>query len=155
MICNGWTWTLDLIEHLVAHPDVRHLLLVGAYRDNEVGPAHSLARTLARIRGAGGRVRETVLAPLRPEDVARLLADALHTDPQQVRPLAELVFEKTAGNPFFSIQFLLALAEQALLAFDPSTATWTWDLPHIRAKSFTDNVAELMAAKLSGLPPAT
>ena len=147
--------TLDLIEHLVAHPDVRHLLLVGAYRDNEVGPAHSLARTLARIRGAGGRVRETVLAPLRPEDVARLLADALHTDPQQVRPLAELVFEKTAGNPFFSIQFLLALAEQALLAFDPSTATWTWDLPHIRAKSFTDNVAELMAAKLSGLPPAT
>ena len=145
--------TLDLIEHLVAHPDVRHLLLVGAYRDNEVGPAHSLARTLARIRGAGGRVRETVLAPLRPEDVARLLADALHTDPQQVRPLAELVFEKTAGNPFFSIQFLLALAEQALLAFDPSTATWTWDLPRIRAKGFTDNVAELMAAKLSGLPP--
>jgi predicted ATPase len=62
---------------------------------------------------------------------------------------------KTAGNPCFTIQFLLALAEQALLAFDPSTAVWTWDLPHIRAKSFTDNVAELMAAKLSCLPPAT
>jgi PAS domain S-box-containing protein len=147
--------TLDLIEHLVAHPDVRHLLLVGAYRDNEVGPAHPLERTLARIRGAGGRVRETLLAPLRPEDVARLLADALHTEPGRARPLAELVFEKTAGNPFFTIQFLLALAEQALLAFDPGTAAWTWDLPHIRAKSFTDNVAELMAAKLSCLPPAT
>ncbi|MEA2963180.1 MAG: hypothetical protein QOI46_3278, partial [Alphaproteobacteria bacterium] len=147
--------TLDLIEHLVAHPDVRHLLLVGAYRDNEIGPAHPLGRTLARIRDAGGRVRETVLAPLRSDDVARLLADALHTEPGRVRPLAELVFEKTAGNPFFTIQFLLALAEQALLAFDPNTAAWTWDLPHIRAKSFTDNVAELMAAKLSGLPPAT
>ena len=72
-----------------------------------------------------------------------------------MRPLAELVFEKTAGNPFFTIQFLLALAEQALLAFDPGTAAWTWDLPHIRAKSFTDNVAELMAAKLNSLPPAT
>src|SRR5215468_8274599 len=102
--------TLDLIEHLVADPDVRHLLLVGAYRDNEVGPAHPLARTLATIRGAGGRMRETVLAPLRPDDVARLLADALRTGPGRVRPLADLVFEKTAGNPFFTIQFLLALA---------------------------------------------
>jgi PAS domain S-box-containing protein len=147
--------TLDLIEHLIAHPDVRHLLLVGAYRNNEVGPAHPLARTLARLRGAGGRVREIVLAPLRPEDVARLLADALHTDQGRVRPLAELVFEKTAGNPFFTIQFLLALAEQELLAFDPGMAAWTWELPHIRVKGFTDNLADLMAAKLSRLPRAT
>jgi PAS domain S-box-containing protein len=147
--------TLDLIEHLIAHPDVRHFLLVGAYRDNEVGPAHPLARTLARLRGAGGRVREIVLAALRPEDVARLLADALHMEPGRVRPLAELMFEKTAGNPFFTIQFLLSLAEQELLTFDSGMAAWTWDLPHIRLKGFTDNVADLMAAKLSRLPRAT
>jgi predicted ATPase len=147
--------TLDLIEHLLAHPDVRYLLLVGAYRDNEVDPAHPLARTLAKIRGAGGRVGEIVLAPLRPDDVARLLADALRTELECVRPLADLVFEKTAGNPFFTIQFILALAEEALLAFVPGMAAWTWDLPRIRAKGFTDNVADLMAAKLSRLPPAT
>jgi PAS domain S-box-containing protein len=147
--------TLDLIEHLIAHPDVRHLLLVGAYRDNEVGPAHPLARTLARLRGAGGRVREIVLAALCPEDVARLLADALRMEPGRVRPLAELMFEKTAGNPFFTIQFLLSLAEQELLTFDSGMAAWTWDLPHIRLKGFTDNVADLMAAKLSRLPRAT
>jgi PAS domain S-box-containing protein len=147
--------TLDLIEHLIAHPDVRHLLVVGAYRDNEVGPAHPLARTLARLRGAGGRVREIVLAPLRPEDVARLLADAVRMEPERVRPLADLVFEKTAGNPFFTIQFLLALAEQALLAFDPGVSTWTWDLSRIRVKRFTDNVADLLAAKLRRLPKST
>ncbi|WP_246257257.1 trifunctional serine/threonine-protein kinase/ATP-binding protein/sensor histidine kinase [Pararobbsia alpina] len=147
--------TLDLIEHLIAHPDMRNLLLVGAYRDNEVDPAHPLARMLARLRGAGGRVREIVLAPLCPEDVARLLAESLQMEPGRVRPLAELVFEKTAGNPFFTIQFLLALAEQALLVFDPGVAAWTWDLTRIRAKGFTDNVASLMAAKLSRLPEET
>ena len=57
--------TLDLLEHLVTHPEVRHLLLVGAYRDNEVGPAHPLTRTLEAIREAGARVQEIVLAPLR------------------------------------------------------------------------------------------
>jgi PAS domain S-box-containing protein len=147
--------TLDLIEHLLAHPDVRHLLLIGAYRDNEVGPAHPLARTLARIRGARGRVQETLLMPLRADDVARLLADAVHTEAGRVRPLADLVFEKTAGNPFFTIQFLVTLAEEALLAFDPGITAWTWDLPRIRAKGFTDNVADFMAAKLSRLHPAS
>ena len=149
------TATLDLIEHLVPHPEVRHLLLVGAYRDNEVNPSHPLMRTLATIRGAGGRVQEILLAPLMPYDVEQLLADALHTEPGRAQPLADLVFEKTDGNPFFTIQFLSALAEEALLAFDPVTAGWTWDLPRIRAKGFTENVADLMAAKLSRLPHAT
>ena len=147
--------TLDLIEHLLAHQDVRHLLLIGAYRDNEVGPAHPLTRRLARLRGARGQVQETVLTPLRVDDVARLLEDALHTGTGRLRPLADLVFEKTAGNPFFTIQFLVTLADEALLAFDPGTAAWTWDLPRIRAKGFTDNVADFMAAKLSRLHPGS
>ncbi|UVK41493.1 AAA family ATPase [Mesorhizobium sp. AR10] len=148
------TATLDLLEHLT-HPDVRHLLLIGAYRDNEVGPSHPLARMLATIREAGGRVQDILLAPLKQDDVKRLLGDALHTVPERTRPLAGLVFEKTDGNPFFTIQFLTALAEEALMAFDPGTEAWTWDLPRISAKGFTDNVADLMAAKLSRLPHAT
>ena len=147
--------TLDLIEHLVVHPEVRHLLLLGAYRDNEVGPSHPLARMLARVRESGARAQEIPLAPLLRADVERLLADSLRAGQAQVRPLAGLVFEKTGGNPFFAIQFLLALAEEKLLAFDPAASGWRWDLPRIRAKGFTDNVVDLMAAKLGRLPPAT
>ncbi|MFL5152833.1 MAG: ATP-binding protein, partial [Microvirga sp.] len=147
--------TLDLIEHLATHPEVRHLLLIGAYRDNEVTPTHPLMRRLAAIRSAGSRMQEIVLAPLGLADVGRLIADALRCAPERVAPLARLVHEKTAGNPFFTIQFLLALAEEALLAFDPGLAAWTWDLPRIRAKGFTDNVADLMATKLRRLAPAT
>ena len=154
------TATLDLLEHLVTHPEVRHLLLIGAYRDNEVGAAHPLAGMLRTIREAGGRdagarLQEILLAPFLAADVARLLTDALHTEPGRAAPLAELVFEKTAGNPFFTIQFLGALAEEALLVFEPGTRGWSWDLPRIRAKGFTDNVVDLMAAKLSRLPLAT
>jgi PAS domain S-box-containing protein len=140
--------TLDLIEHLVTHSEVRHLLLIGAYRDNEVDPAHPLRRTLDAIRNAGAPVQEIVLTPLRLEDVGRLVADALHCDPEHARPVAELVQEKTGGNPFFAIQFFTALAEEGLLAFDPVAAAWQWEINRIRAKSFTDNVVDLMAEKL-------
>jgi predicted ATPase len=142
------TATLELLEHLVTHPEVRQVLLIGAFRDNEVGHTHPLLRTLEAIHKAGVRVQEIVLAPLGLDDVGRLVADALRCEPERPRPLAQLVHEKTGGNPFFAIQFLTALAEEGLLAFDSVAPAWQWDINRIRAKSYTDNVVELMAGKL-------
>jgi PAS domain S-box-containing protein len=147
--------TLDLIEHLVTHSEVQHLLLVGAYRDNEVGPTHPLLRTLAAIRDADVRVCEIMLAPLELDDVSRLMADALHCEPGRARPLAELVQEKTGGNPFFAIQFFVALADEGLLRFDHDAARWRWKLERIHAKGYTDNVVDLMVGRLTRLPVQT
>ena len=147
--------TLELLEDLLTQPDVRHVLLVGAYRDNEVGPAHPLTRTLAAIRKARARVHQVVLAPLLLDDVGRIVADTLHCQRERAHALAELVQEKTAGNPFFAIQFITELAEEGLIAFDLGAVAWTWDLARIEAKDFTDNVADLMAAKLNRLPAPT
>src|SRR3977135_3434483 len=87
--------TRELLEHLIPHSEVRHLFLVGAYRDNEVCPSHPLMLTLETIRKAGTQVEEIVLAPLGLDDVAQLVADAMHCEPERVRPLAHLAREKT------------------------------------------------------------
>ena len=143
--------TLDLLEHLVTHPEVRHLLLVGAYRDNEVDRAHPLIRTLDAIRSAGARVEEIVLTPLGLDDIARLVTDALHCPPERARPLAHLAHEKTSGNPFFAIQFLTTLHEEGLLAFDSVAPAWRWDIDRIHARNYTDNVADLLVEKMKRL----
>ncbi|RXT37820.1 AAA family ATPase [Bradyrhizobium betae] len=147
--------TLDLLEDLLTQPDAQHLMLIGAYRDNEVNSAHPLIRKLEAIRKAGAVVHEIILAPLACEDLERLIGDALHCEPERVIALAELIHEKTAGNPFFAIQLISVLVEEGLLTFDYGEGRWSWDLNSIRAKGYTDNVADLMAAKLSRLPPAT
>jgi PAS domain S-box-containing protein len=147
--------TLELLEHLMSDPDVRHLMLVGAYRDNEVNSSHPLMRTLGDIRKAGARVEEIVLTPLTLEDVSRLVADAMHCERDTAYPLAQLLHEKTGGNPFFAIQFLTALAEEGLLAFDPTTRAWRWEMNRIRAKGYTDNVVDLMVGKLKRLSDTT
>jgi PAS domain S-box-containing protein len=149
------TATLKLLEHLITHPETRYVLLVAAYRDNEVGPSHPLMLTLDALRKSQARVREIVLSPLAPDDLSQLVADALLCQPVRAEPLARLVYEKTAGNPFFAIQFLTALAEEHLLAFDGQIAAWQWDMARIEAKGFTDNVVDLMVEKLSRLPDAT
>ena len=144
--------TLKLLEHLITDPDVRHLLLIGAYRDNEVSPSHPLMRTLEAIRKARSAACTTSCSrPSASTTCGQLVADTLHCEQDAARPLARLVHEKTGGNPFFAIQFLTALAEEGLLAFDADAAAWTWDLARIRAKGYTDNVVELMVGKLKRL----
>jgi predicted ATPase len=147
--------TLDLLEDLLTQPEVRHLLLIGAYRDNEVDAMHPLTRKLAAIHQTGAQVQEIRLGPLARDDLGQLIADALRCKPPNAAPLAQLVHEKTAGNPFFVIQFLYALADEDLLTFDHDAACWCWDLDRIHAKGYTENVADLMVGKLTRLPAET
>src|ERR1700730_8576539 len=147
--------TLDLLEDLLSRPDVQHLMLIGAYRGNEVNSAHPLMRKLEAIRKAGARVQEIILAPLALEDLGRLVGESLRCEPARAAPLTQVVHQKTGGNPFFAIQFISALAEEGLLAFDHGDARWSWDLSRIHAKGYTDNVVELMVGKLNRLPLQT
>ena len=147
--------TLDLLEDLLTRADLQHLLLVGAYRDNEVDSFHPLTRKLDAIRKAGAPVQEIILAPLTLADVAVLITDSFHPEPERAAALVELIHEKTAGNPFFVIQFISALVEEGLLTFDYGEGQWSWDLNTIRARGYTDNVADLMVGKLKRLPIET
>jgi PAS domain S-box-containing protein len=143
--------TLDLIEDLLTQSDVRHLMLIGAYRDNEVNSSHPLMRKLDAIRKAGAPVQEIVLAPLVRQDLAQLIKDALRCEGGRAAALAELIYEKTEGNPFFALQFIGSLVEEGLLTFDYGAGRWSWDLNSIRAKGYTDNVVDLMVGKLNRL----
>ena len=147
--------TLELMDDLLTQPDMRHLLVIGAYRDNEVGPTHPLVRKLQAMRQTGAHVHDIVLAPLGRDDIAQLIADSLRCGPAQAAPLAALVHDKTTGNPFFAIQFLSSLFEEGALAFEHAEGRWSWDLGRIRAKGYTDNVVDLMVEKMTRLGPQT
>src|SRR5262249_45992138 len=141
-------------EDLLSQSDLRHLLLIGAFRDNEVTAGHPLKLKLETMR-ATGRVQDLKLGPLTTHDLGNLVADSLRCDAGQADPLARLVHAKTDGNPFFVIQFLHVLADEGLLAFDHGRARWSWELGAIHAKRYTDNVVELLAGKLTRLPLTT
>jgi PAS domain S-box-containing protein len=147
--------TLDMLADLLTQADVQRLLVIGAYRNNEVNSAHPLMRKLDAIRKAGAFVQEISLAPLAQEDLVRLIADTLSCAPRRGAPLARLVHEKTGGNPFFAIQFISALAEEGLLRFDHDASRWRWELDRLHAKGYTDNVVDLMVGKLTRLPVET
>jgi PAS domain S-box-containing protein len=147
--------TLDLFDGLLTQSDLQHLMLIGAYRDNEVNVAHPLIRKVQDLRNAGAKISQIIIAPLSRDDVQRLIVDALRCERHAAAPLAQLAHDKTAGNPFFVIQFLHALAEEELLCFNYDAACWSWNLDRIRDKGYTENVVDLMIGKLTRLPVET
>jgi len=144
--------TMDLLEDLLTCTDMSPLMLIGAYRDNEVDLTHPLSHWLKAIRTTGVRIDEITLAPLKREHIEQLIADALLSPPLRIEPLARLIQDKTAGNPFFVIQFLHALADERLLCFDHEDREWRWDPERIHEKGYTENVVDLMVGKLVRLP---
>lgn len=144
--------TLDLLPLLVTNPHLSNLLVIGAYRDNEVHAAHPLLRTLVELEKTGAQVDRISLGPLDMVNVIQFVADTLRMESDQAKPLAELVLQKTDGNPFFIIQFLKSIQGDGLIRFDYQHGCWTYDLNQIQQRSLTDNVVDLMAANLQKLP---
>lgn len=147
--------SLKLMQLLMSEVDTHCLLLIGAYRDNEVSAAHPLMLTLDEIRNADATVNQITLAPLDQPSLNRLIADTLSCPPERAVPLTELVLQKTKGNPFFTNQFLKSLYEDKLISFDASQGGWQCDIAQVRTLVLADDVVEFMAHQLQKLPTNT
>lgn len=153
------TASLQLLRQLLLAPDRGHLFVIGAYRDNEVTPAHPLLLAIEEIRRAGAVVSDVVLRPLDLSTLRELLADTLGAPLDETAALAEVILAKTGGNPFFTRELLKALHGEGLL--QPASAgpdrapRFTWDLRQIRSVRITDNVVDLMTSKIDHYPPPT
>jgi PAS domain S-box-containing protein len=146
--------TLALLPFLLTDPDSRGLLVIGAYRDNEVSATHPLRMTVADLEGRV-RIEELPLPPLDAGQLRELVTDALRTDAAHAAAAADLVLAKSGGNPFFVKQLLQSLHADGLIAFDETRGGWRMDLQHTERVELADNVLELMAAKISRLAAPT
>ncbi|MGK3988492.1 AAA family ATPase [Sorangium sp. So ce136] len=149
------TGSLNLISVLLEDPDIRHLLLIGSYRDNEVDDAHPLTMTLSALRATEGRVRTITLRPLAPEHVNQLVSDTLGSSTSECRPLSDIIFNKTHGNPFFANQYLESIFREGLLSFNSETGTWRWNIAEIEKRGAADNVIDLMLRRIRELTEPT
>jgi len=145
--------TLALLEPLLTGDDCGCLMLMGAYRDNELEATPRLARALAALGRAGVELQRLSLSPLGGADLAELVADTLRIGVPQAAPLAELVQRKTGGNPFFVIQFLKLLEREGHLRFDADAGAWRYRIEEIADAPLADNVLELMMRSLQRLAP--
>ncbi|MFA6009847.1 MAG: AAA family ATPase, partial [Desulfobacteraceae bacterium] len=146
--------SLKFIHTVMTSSAIKYLYLIGAYRDNEVTPHHPLSTTLDEIRNKGIKISSISLNSLNISDVNKMIMNVLRCSEKESFNLSKLIHNKTGGNPFFTTQFLKNLYDERIIELDPKTG-WIWDMDKIQGMSFTDNVVEFMAGKLSDLPVDT
>jgi predicted ATPase/signal transduction histidine kinase len=147
--------TLSLLENLMTTPDCRRLMVICAYRDNEVDETHPFTRMVRNLESKRAPLTSITLSPLDASHVTQLLCDTLHLEAPQVSPLTQLLMQKTGGNPFFLNQFLRMLYSEKWLFFDVEKQHWAWDTNSIQARQLTDNVVHLLLSKMQSFPEET
>ncbi|MEH2239769.1 ATP-binding sensor histidine kinase [Nostoc sp.] len=147
--------SLNLMHLLMSEASNFYLLVIGAYRDNEVSSAHPLMLTIDEMRQEAITVNSIVLSVLTQTDLNQLIADTLKYSPEQALAIANLVYQKTKGNPFFTSQFLKSLHEDGLITFGTRIGSWQCNIAQIRALSFTEDIVEFVALQLQKLLPQT
>jgi predicted ATPase/signal transduction histidine kinase/CheY-like chemotaxis protein len=147
--------SIQLLTLIMQDPDLAHLLVIGAYRDNEVDQTHRLMQGVTELKKAGVFLEHLELHNLPVESMGELLADTLLSDAKEVQPLARLIRSKTGGNAFFTHQMLYSLEGENRLSFDVLKHKWRWDLNVLRDANITANVVDLLVRRLENLPLST
>jgi predicted ATPase/signal transduction histidine kinase len=143
--------SFKLVE-LVLVSEIKHLFLIGAYRDNEVDISHPLMLMIEALKKKDIAINLVTLNSLSLDYVKQLIAETIYADLNTVEPLAELVIRMTGGNPFFINELLKTLYAEDLLKFNAKNQQWSWDLIQIQGLGLMDNVVELVMRKVQQLP---
>lgn len=144
--------SLNILESLLTSLSCKHILIIGAYRSNEIDESHPLVGLLERLNKRSVIYGTIALGPLSLEHVTEIIGDLVHRHDDKVKELAEVCYQKTNGNPFFLLQLLKTLHEENLLVFDTAQNYWVWEIEKIQEKGVSDNVVDLMINRIQQLP---
>lgn len=147
--------SVELLKTLLTDVGRKHLLVIAAFRQNEAGPDHPLWSMISAVEKSGVHTSRLTLGPLDEPSVQKWLAETLSTEPTRAMPLANALWRKTQGNPFFLGQLLLEFYQQKLVHRNLEDGTWQWDLDAVERAAVTDNVVELMLRRVEELPMST
>lgn len=146
--------SIQLIKELITDSDISKLQIIGSFRDNEVSPGDLLLLIIQDLEKIDTLVSRIQLLPLSEEDLARLISDSLQHRCENFEDLAHIIFNKTGGTPFFSVQFFAELFKKEILNLDTGKGVWSWDPEKVENLSSSDNLIELMQSRISELSEA-
>ncbi|SFH12161.1 Predicted ATPase [Desulfotomaculum arcticum] len=149
------TASMQQINYIINNNEINYLLLIIAYRDNELADTHPLLPLVREIKNSRVPVHEIRLEPLNQSCIRQLLGETLNCTEQAAYPLAEALFQKSAGNPFYAKQLLQDMFEDGSLYFNWQERSWKWDISSLQQLMARDNVIELVINRIQKLPERT
>lgn len=141
--------SIHLLNYLSRDEKVNYLLIIGAFRENEVDEKHPLTEMLNEsFNNNNSDITLFSLLPLELKHVKEMVTDTFNSEREASAYLAGVLYRKTGGNPFYIRQFLTMAHDEKLLFFDKQEGCWKWDLDTIRKLQPGDDILQLLMKKL-------
>ncbi|WP_144462309.1 AAA family ATPase [Siminovitchia fortis] len=147
--------TMELLQYIVTQPGNRHLLVIGAYRQNEVFAGHPLEVMQKAIKQKDLRLVEIPLTPLKESHTQGWVQQLLACSDSEAKEMATMIQRITKGNPFFTKQLLQTFDHQGVIVFDQSKKTWTIHFEKLRNMTIADDIVDFIVDRFHRLPTAT
>lgn len=147
--------SLSLMRNILTSKDIQNVLLVGAYRDNEVTTGHLFLQFKMEIEDMGLMPEEIHLSNLRYEDIHQLVTSSLGKSKRPLDDLVKIVDKKSGGNVLLAIQFLKAIYNSERLFFDSASGRWNWDEQELINFNVDGDIVDLFLDTIKELPEAT
>ncbi|WP_208592044.1 ATP-binding sensor histidine kinase [Gracilibacillus suaedae] len=147
--------SIDLMKHLLTNPDKRNLLIIGAYRDNEVSIGHPFEVFVNQINQTEVQVSTIPVHPLAKAHIEKWVEEILALEASDAEPLVEFIYRITKGNPFFIIQLLQLLNQEKMIHFDLNTATWQINLSTLKQIPMKDSMIDFIMKQINTLRAET
>ncbi len=157
--------TQSALHLALEHPEVRHLLIIGAIRSEDATADHPVMLSAANLREQGLKIPEITCEALSPDAIRRLVTDSLEPNSElrsgasqaevTIRELTNLITVATQGNPFFIREFLLQLHAKRRLVLTVKQGQAEWRLENILPSDAVREIHELLRRRLQELPAET
>ena len=141
---------LGFVDMMLNDQAQEGLLLVGAYREDELDAAHPLTAMLSRWQRTDVGPEHLRLRNLPSTSLAALLADVLRLDEKRAAELSNTIAPHTKGNPYDTVELLNSLSHDGLLTSGKDS--WRWDTNALHARLGKAHVADLAAERADGMP---
>jgi len=149
------TSSLSLIKNILTNEEIKNILIIGAYRDNEINKSHIFHQFKMDIQESGINPEAIFLENLNYPDIQNLVEYTIGHSESSLDDLSTLVFKKSGGNAFFANQFIKSIYNNGILFFDPAQRIWKWEREKILEFNMEGDIVDLLLETINKLQNET
>lgn len=144
--------TLALLRSLLIDPDIQHLFILGAHRDQDWNDNELRFEEWLQGEHAGYSIRRLQLEPLEMGHVQTIVSERLQCEHEACFPLAHALYAKTIGNPLYLHQLIQTALDEGIISRAGNAGQWRWNLEALSAFPSIDGQIEYLTGRIKRLP---
>ncbi|MGE6260030.1 AAA family ATPase [Heyndrickxia sporothermodurans] len=147
--------SIDLVQYLLTQPISQYLLIIGAYRDDEIKVGHPFSLMMEEVHKTNIHLHEIPVTSLEYHHISQFISESFHHQVSEIDRMTTVIQRISQGNPYYVRQLVLALYEENIVTYDYHLQRWMTDSKLLNQLPLNGDIVEYMVKRIQRLPKET